>query len=270
MIMSRSVEVHPLAIALSVLTGTLLAGIVGALLAVPLVAFVNSTIHALRDSPALPDGDSRLPGGTEALPQRRADRHDEAARRRRVREAARRRRRRRAQRTCESTNGGLTTRTALRRPRTSSASSSPSSTPAAVAISARPMPTRRVGENVPLVTSPTTSPPADEHGHVRARECRGRGTRCRAARGPGRPRVRRRSASRPQNASLRQPDGPARARLHRRDVERQVLAVQRVAHLGAQGVARARARPGARRTRAAAAVSASHSAGVSAQRGISS
>ncbi len=61
LIMSRSVEVHPLAIALSVLTGTLLAGIVGALLAVPLVAFVNSTTHALRASPALPDGDAGFP-----------------------------------------------------------------------------------------------------------------------------------------------------------------------------------------------------------------
>jgi predicted PurR-regulated permease PerM len=50
-IMSRSVEVHPLAIALSVLTGTVLAGIVGALLAVPFVAFVNATVHALRDAP---------------------------------------------------------------------------------------------------------------------------------------------------------------------------------------------------------------------------
>ena len=60
-IMSRSVEVHPLAIALAVLTGTVLAGIVGALLAVPLVAFLNSTIHALRESPALPVGDSGFP-----------------------------------------------------------------------------------------------------------------------------------------------------------------------------------------------------------------
>jgi predicted PurR-regulated permease PerM len=50
-IMSRSVEVHPLAIALAVVTGTLLAGIVGALLAVPLVAFLNSTITALRHPP---------------------------------------------------------------------------------------------------------------------------------------------------------------------------------------------------------------------------
>ncbi|MDT4911033.1 MAG: putative heme transporter [Pseudonocardiales bacterium] len=60
-IMSRSVEVHPLAIALSVLTGTLVAGIVGALLAVPFVAFLNSTIHALRQTPALPLGDSGFP-----------------------------------------------------------------------------------------------------------------------------------------------------------------------------------------------------------------
>ncbi|MDQ6851166.1 MAG: AI-2E family transporter [Actinomycetota bacterium] len=60
-IMSRSVEVHPIAIALSVLTGTILAGIPGALLAVPLVAFLNATIHALRDTPALPIADSGFP-----------------------------------------------------------------------------------------------------------------------------------------------------------------------------------------------------------------
>jgi putative heme transporter len=51
LIMSRNVKVHPLAIALSVLTGTILAGIPGALLAVPLVAFLNATIHALRAPP---------------------------------------------------------------------------------------------------------------------------------------------------------------------------------------------------------------------------
>lgn len=51
-IMSRSVELHPLAIALAVLTGTTLAGIVGALLAVPLVAFLNASITALRRAAA--------------------------------------------------------------------------------------------------------------------------------------------------------------------------------------------------------------------------
>jgi predicted PurR-regulated permease PerM len=60
-IMSRSVEVHPLAIALSVFSGTILAGIVGALLAVPLVAFLNSTVHALRDIPVTPPGDEAFP-----------------------------------------------------------------------------------------------------------------------------------------------------------------------------------------------------------------
>ncbi|HEV7194114.1 MAG TPA: AI-2E family transporter [Jatrophihabitantaceae bacterium] len=63
-IMSRSVDVHPLAIALSVVTGTLIAGIPGALVAVPLIAFLNSTVHALRsptfagDPAALPDAES--------------------------------------------------------------------------------------------------------------------------------------------------------------------------------------------------------------------
>lgn len=47
-IMSRSVDVHPLAIALAVVTGTILAGIPGALIAVPLVAFLNTTGRALR------------------------------------------------------------------------------------------------------------------------------------------------------------------------------------------------------------------------------
>ncbi len=56
-IMSRSVEVHPLVIALSVITGAILAGIVGALLAVPLVAFLNTTVRALRDSREQPGSD---------------------------------------------------------------------------------------------------------------------------------------------------------------------------------------------------------------------
>jgi predicted PurR-regulated permease PerM len=64
-IMSRSVEVHPLAIALAVITGTVLAGIVGALLAVPLVAFLNSTIHALRAPPPQPEP-AAVPEGAEA------------------------------------------------------------------------------------------------------------------------------------------------------------------------------------------------------------
>jgi putative heme transporter len=54
-IMSRSVEVHPLAIALAVITGTTLGGIPGALIAVPFVAFLNTTVRALRQAPVGPD-----------------------------------------------------------------------------------------------------------------------------------------------------------------------------------------------------------------------
>ncbi|HVI19949.1 MAG TPA: AI-2E family transporter [Gaiellales bacterium] len=79
LIMSRSVEVHPLAIALSVLTGTLLAGIVGALLAVPLVAFLNSTIHALRATPAVADEDSGFPVQELSRPNEPIDAADPSA-----------------------------------------------------------------------------------------------------------------------------------------------------------------------------------------------
>jgi predicted PurR-regulated permease PerM len=48
LIMSRSVELHPVAIALTVVSGTILAGIPGALMAVPLTAFLNTTVRALR------------------------------------------------------------------------------------------------------------------------------------------------------------------------------------------------------------------------------
>jgi predicted PurR-regulated permease PerM len=49
-IMSRAVHIHPLAVVLAVAAGTTLYGIVGALIAVPLVAFLNAFVHALRDS----------------------------------------------------------------------------------------------------------------------------------------------------------------------------------------------------------------------------
>ncbi len=50
-IMSRSVKVHPLAIVLAVIAGTTLRGIPGALIAVPLVAFVNTSVKALHTGP---------------------------------------------------------------------------------------------------------------------------------------------------------------------------------------------------------------------------
>jgi putative heme transporter len=60
-IMSRSVEVHPMAIALAVVTGTILAGIPGALIAVPLVAFLNTTVRALRAPPTAYEAKAGFP-----------------------------------------------------------------------------------------------------------------------------------------------------------------------------------------------------------------
>jgi predicted PurR-regulated permease PerM len=48
-IMSRTVKLHPLAVALAVFAGTGIAGIPGALIAVPLVAFVNTFVRGLRN-----------------------------------------------------------------------------------------------------------------------------------------------------------------------------------------------------------------------------
>jgi putative heme transporter len=47
LVMGRAVSVHPLAVVLAIATGAVLAGIVGALLAVPTVAFVNSAVRVL-------------------------------------------------------------------------------------------------------------------------------------------------------------------------------------------------------------------------------
>lgn len=49
--LSRSVELHPLAVVLAVVVGTTLGGIAGKLIAVPLAAFLNTTIRALRAGP---------------------------------------------------------------------------------------------------------------------------------------------------------------------------------------------------------------------------
>ena len=50
LVMGRAVSIHPLAIVLAISTGAVLAGIVGALLAVPLLAFLNSAIRVLAAS----------------------------------------------------------------------------------------------------------------------------------------------------------------------------------------------------------------------------
>jgi predicted PurR-regulated permease PerM len=81
-IMSRSVHVHPLAVVLAVIAGTALKGIPGALIAVPLVAFLNTSIKALNSGPTDAPRDVReaavdppvtlvKPGDTESADARR-------------------------------------------------------------------------------------------------------------------------------------------------------------------------------------------------------
>jgi putative heme transporter len=47
LVMGRAVSIHPLAVVLAIATGGVLAGVVGALLAVPTVAFLNSAVRVL-------------------------------------------------------------------------------------------------------------------------------------------------------------------------------------------------------------------------------
>ena len=47
LVMGRAVSVHPLAVVLAIAGGSVLAGIIGALLAVPIVAFLNSATRVL-------------------------------------------------------------------------------------------------------------------------------------------------------------------------------------------------------------------------------
>ena len=47
LVMGRAVSIHPLAVVLAIAAGGVLAGIIGALLAVPTVAFLNSAVRVL-------------------------------------------------------------------------------------------------------------------------------------------------------------------------------------------------------------------------------
>ncbi|BBY33853.1 AI-2E family transporter [Mycolicibacter minnesotensis] len=50
LVMGRAVSIHPLAVVLGISTGVILAGIVGALLAVPLIAFIDRAVRVLVDA----------------------------------------------------------------------------------------------------------------------------------------------------------------------------------------------------------------------------
>jgi predicted PurR-regulated permease PerM len=47
-IMSRAVKIHPLAVILAVTAGILAGGVIGALMAVPVVAVINTVVRRLR------------------------------------------------------------------------------------------------------------------------------------------------------------------------------------------------------------------------------
>ncbi|MBV9089379.1 MAG: AI-2E family transporter [Mycobacteriaceae bacterium] len=51
LVMGRAVSIHPLAVVLGISTGGVLSGIVGALLAVPTIAFLNSAVRVLIERP---------------------------------------------------------------------------------------------------------------------------------------------------------------------------------------------------------------------------
>lgn len=51
LLLGRAVKVHPLSVILAIATGVVLAGVVGALVAVPLVAVLNAVGHHLLDEP---------------------------------------------------------------------------------------------------------------------------------------------------------------------------------------------------------------------------
>jgi predicted PurR-regulated permease PerM len=76
--MGRAVSIHPLAIVLAIAGGGVLAGIVGALLAVPTLAFVNSAMRVLlaRD-PAAEEAELEAQGGP--IVKGEADEIDEGA-----------------------------------------------------------------------------------------------------------------------------------------------------------------------------------------------
>jgi predicted PurR-regulated permease PerM len=70
-IMGRAVAVHPLAVILAIGTGVVLAGIPGALVAVPIVAVLNTAIrHLARERRASRDEDGRPPDAMEAEVER--------------------------------------------------------------------------------------------------------------------------------------------------------------------------------------------------------
>jgi predicted PurR-regulated permease PerM len=62
LVMSRAVNLHPLAVALTVACGTVVAGVIGAVVAVPLVAVAWTVWSTLRAQQSQDDGRARTAG----------------------------------------------------------------------------------------------------------------------------------------------------------------------------------------------------------------
>lgn len=75
LVMGRAVQIHPLAVVLAISTGGVLAGIVGALLAVPTVAFCNNAMQVLlaRDPAAAAMRQAGEPDDAEAMARAKPD-----------------------------------------------------------------------------------------------------------------------------------------------------------------------------------------------------
>jgi predicted PurR-regulated permease PerM len=79
LVMGRAVSIHPLAVVLAISTGGVLAGIVGALLAVPTVAFLNNAIQVLLAKDPFAEADKQTEDADEsgALVEAEPDSPDE-------------------------------------------------------------------------------------------------------------------------------------------------------------------------------------------------
>jgi predicted PurR-regulated permease PerM len=78
LIMGRAVALHPLAVILAIATGIVVAGIVGGLIAVPLLAVLNTAIRYLVRHPSGDPTPDRKPPGTESTDDGTAEAEDRA------------------------------------------------------------------------------------------------------------------------------------------------------------------------------------------------
>jgi hypothetical protein len=79
LIMGRAVALHPLAVILAIATGIVVAGIVGGLIAVPLLAVLNTAIRYLVRHPSGEPTADRKPPGTESTDDDLAEAEDRQA-----------------------------------------------------------------------------------------------------------------------------------------------------------------------------------------------